>query len=78
MRLLSIKSLIISVALFCTMGITQIASAGGPLFNCNSGQPFVWGAGGTAIPFNPDLGGLGALSNAQAVALVTKSAKQPE
>ena len=45
--------------------------AGGPLLLLLPGVPFLWPNGGRMIPFNPDLGGLGPLTNAQAVAQST-------
>lgn len=45
--------------------------AGGPLILRAPGAPFLWPNGGTMIPFNPDQGGLGPLTNAQAVAQTT-------
>ena len=49
--------------------------AGGPLALLAPGVPFLWPNGGQMIPFNPDLGGLGPLTNAQAVAQSTAAFK---
>ena len=46
------------------------ALAADALAICQSGVPFVYPSGGANIPFNPDLGGLGPLNNAQGVQAV--------
>ncbi|MDX1503520.1 MAG: PPC domain-containing protein [Thermoanaerobaculia bacterium] len=61
-RLASIAALALVVA-------AAPALAGGPLANCNSGQAFLWDTTGP-IPFNPDQGPLGPLTNAAATAQV--------
>lgn len=50
------------------LALSAVAEAGGPLLLVGPGQPFRWGNGGIGIPFNPDQGGLGPMSNAEAVA----------
>ncbi len=58
------------VGLVGAVFVQSAALAGGPIGLCDSGAPFLWPGGGANIPFNPDLGSLGPLDNAQAVALV--------
>ena len=55
-----------------TLLVVPHASAGGPLANCSSGQPFLWNTSGPIV-FNPDQGNLGPLTHAQAVAAVQAS-----
>ena len=52
------------------LALSAPAFAYGPLAVCDAGQAFLWPAGGTNIPFNPDQGDLGPLNNAAATALV--------
>ncbi|MCZ6669425.1 MAG: carboxypeptidase-like regulatory domain-containing protein, partial [Acidobacteria bacterium] len=54
-------------ALMAIIAGNSPAPAGGPLLLSQSGKPFLWPSGGTAIPFNPDQGKLGPLVNAAAV-----------
>jgi len=49
------------------------AFAADSLVVCQSGVPFAYPGGGTDIPFNPDQGGLGPLTNAQGVAAVEQA-----
>jgi len=46
------------------------AHAGGPIAACKPGEPFRWPNAGTNIPWNPDQGPLGPLTNAQALTMI--------
>jgi hypothetical protein len=58
-------------AVVLALGVPALADAGGPLLLRAPGQPFRWANGGIGIPFNPDQGGLGPMTHAQAVAQTT-------
>ena len=63
------KICLLSSALALAMGSSMDSEAAGPLLPaCDDATPFTWPLGGTDIPWNPDQGGLGLLTNAQAVA----------
>ena len=59
---------LLATALLLVLAVPAFAY--GPLAVCDDGQPFLWPAGGTNIPYNPDQGDLGPLNNAAATALV--------
>ncbi len=70
------KLLLAALLLSTAAGLAAPAFAAGPLALCNTGQPFLWPNNGINIPFNPDQGNLGPLTNAQAVTLVSTAFQQ--
>ncbi|HET6629895.1 MAG TPA: hypothetical protein VFG91_08995 [Woeseiaceae bacterium] len=67
------RKTIATLAVPAALCLAGTASAAGPLANCASGTPFLWADGGANIPFNPDQGPLGPLTNAEAVTQVQTS-----
>ena len=48
-------ALVTSMTMGMIAGLPLTALANGPLAVCSPGQPFLWPAGGTNIPYNPCL-----------------------
>ncbi len=69
-----ITSQILAVGLVCVWSISALA--GNPLRIKTPGRPFVWPNGGRNITFRTDLGGLGPMSNAEAVAQTVAAFEQ--
>ena len=66
----NLRLLVLALAAVATLAHVGPAFGADSLFICQSGVPFVYPSGGANIPWNPDLGGLGPLTNAQAVQAV--------
>ncbi len=65
LRYLGISAIAAALAAFL---FASPAYAGGPLYLCNTGQPWLWENGAQNIPYNPDQGWLGPMDNPTAVA----------
>ena len=59
-----------TLVLAALLSFTPSAFAGGPLEVCRPGVPYAWPNGGANIPWNPDQGSLGPLTNAAAANFV--------
>lgn len=73
MRSLTAPNLRLVVLSLMLTAVPSLAAAGGALDLCRPNTPFLWPNGGRNIPWNPDQGPLGPLSNDQAVALVAEA-----
>ena len=70
MKIRPTKHLCTKLAAITLLAISFQSNAAGPLLVCEPGQPFLWPNGGVNVPFNPDQGALGILSNAEATQAV--------
>ena len=68
---MSFHSILKRAILITIVAISSSTQAAGPLSICKTGQPYLWPAGGTNVPFNPDQGNLGVLTNGQATQAVS-------
>ncbi|MGR3218396.1 MAG: hypothetical protein ACUZ8H_01080, partial [Candidatus Anammoxibacter sp.] len=62
---------LILIAIVCFCFSINIVNAGGPLSVNKNGEPVTWDAS-RPVPFTPDLGTLGMLSNSEAVQLTNE------